>query len=137
MGANVLADSNIYIALLRAKRDAVATLFEWIQARGGDLSVCGMIRLEVLRGIKRGKCMDRLTAFMDAMVNISSDHDLWMEATELAWKLDRKGIVIPEADIVTAASALRAGAAILTSDIHFQQIDGLQVLSPPEEWFGR
>lgn len=74
---------------------------------------------------------------MDAMVNISSDNDLWMEATELAWKLDRKGIVIPGADIVIAASALRAGAAILTSDIHFQQIDGLQVLSPPEEWFGR
>ena len=137
MGRNVLADSNVYIDLLRANRDVVATLFEWIQASGGDLSICGMVRLEVLRGIKRGKSMDRLIAFMDAMVNVPSDKALWMDATDLAWKLDRKGIVIPGADIVIAASALRVGAAVMTSDVHFQQIDGLRVIAPPLEWFGR
>jgi len=72
---------------------------------------------------------------MDAMLNVPSDARVWEAANELAWKLDRKGWVIPATDHIIAASALKIGAAIMTSDTHFSKVDGLQVISPPAEWF--
>jgi predicted nucleic acid-binding protein len=51
-------------------------------------------------------------------------------------KLDRQGITIPGPDLVIAASALRLGAAVMTSDAHFNRIEGLRVIAPPAEWFG-
>ena len=72
---------------------------------------------------------------MDTMANIPTSESLWIEATELAWSLDRKGEVILTTDIIIAASALRARVAILTSDKHFRHVEGLEVIAPPAEWF--
>ncbi|MEI6177213.1 MAG: PIN domain-containing protein [Verrucomicrobiota bacterium] len=133
MESDVLVDSNVYIDLLNARKDAARVLFTWAGDR--NLVICGMVRLEVLRGVKSLKLMTRISAFMDVLCNVPSDNRFWQEATDLAWKLDRKGIVIPGADAVIAASAMRLGAAVLTSDAHFQRIDGLRTITPPPEWF--
>lgn len=37
---------------------------------------------------------------------------------------------------VIAASVLRIGVSVMTSDAHFSRIDGLRVIAPPPEWFG-
>ena len=135
MASDVLIDSNVYIDLLRAKKDVVATLYEWAEFRGGSLAICGMIRLEVLRGMKSLKAFQSISSLMDVMINIPSDNHLWSEATDLAWNLDRKGITIPGADAVIAASALRSGSAVMTSDAYFSRIEGLRVIAPPGEGF--
>ena len=135
MASDVLIDSNVYIDLLRARKDVLATLYEWAEFRGGSLAICGMIRLEVLRGMKSLKAFQSISSLMDVMINIPSDNRLWSEATDLAWNLDRKGIMIPGADAVIAARALRAGTAVMTSDAHFSRIEGLRVIAPPAEWF--
>jgi predicted nucleic acid-binding protein len=49
------------------------------------------------------------------------------EAAELAWTLDRKGIVIPAQDLVIACCAHRIGAVVLTMDAHFRRIPDLLV----------
>ena len=134
MENDILVDSNVFIDLLKFGRDPSQVMGEW--AGGSNLATCGMVRLEVLRGIKSLKQLTQIAAFMDVMVNVPSDNRLWAVATELAWKLDRMGRMIPGADVVIAASALRLDAAVLTSDAHFQQIDGLRVIVPPAEWFG-
>jgi hypothetical protein len=136
MAVEVLVDSNVYIDLLRAKRDAVGTLFEWAELHACPLAVCGMIRLEVLRGIVSLKARRKIGHFMDAMVEVPSDRGLWNRATNLAWTLDRQGITIPGADAVIAASALAVGAVILTSDTHFSLIRNLRTVEPPPAWFG-
>lgn len=133
MASEVVVDSTVFMKLLRCRRDPAQVL---CQAYGlGSLAVCGMIRLEVLRGLRDPRLCARIAALMDVMINVPSDNRLWTEATELAWKLDRQGRALPGADVVIAASALRIGAAVLTFDAHFQQIDGLRVIAPPEEWF--
>ena len=134
MENDILVDSNVFMDLLNRRRDPAIWLVEW--AGKSNLATCGMVRLEVLRGIKSFKQLTQIRAFMDVMVNVPSDNRLWTDATELAWKLDRQGLVIPSADVVIAASALRLGAAVLTSDSHFAQIKGLRVIAPPAEWFG-
>ena len=135
MASDVLVDSNVYIDLLRVRKDVVATLYDWAEVRDRNLAICGMIRVEVLRGLKSLKAFQSISALMDVMINVPSDNRLWSEATDLAWSLDRKGIVIPGPDAVIAASALRSGAAVMTSDAHFSKIEGLRVIAPPAEWF--
>jgi len=134
MENDILVDSNVFMDLLNRGRDPAIWLVKW--AGKSNLATCGMVRLEVLRGINSLKQLTQIRAFMDVMVNVPSDQRLWPAATELAWKLDRKGLVIPSADVVIAASAMRIGAAVLTSDTHFSQIEGLRVITPPAEWFG-
>jgi predicted nucleic acid-binding protein len=133
MENDILVDSNVFLNLLNRRRDPAIWLVEW--AGNSNLATCGMVKLEVLRGIKPLKQLTNISAFMDVMINVPSDPRLWVEATDLAWRLDRKGIVIPGADVVIAACALRLDAALLTSDTHFAQIDGLRVITPPAGWF--
>lgn len=135
MASEVLVDSNVYIDLLRSGRDTVATLYDWADMRDRSFAICGMVRLEVLRGIKALKARQSVSAFMDVMINVPSDNRLWKDAADLAWELGRQGITIPGTDLVIAASAMKLGAAVMTSDAHFSRIDGLRVIAPPAEWF--
>ena len=133
MESEILVDSNVFIDLMKYHGDPAPWLYRWAGIR--NLAICGVVRMEVLRGVKSPKVYRRLNDFMDEMVNIPSSNRLWDEAAALAWKLDRKGIVIPETDVVIAASAIAIGAAVLTSDAHFKRIEGLRVIAPPKEWF--
>ena len=133
MESDVLIDSNVFINLMKHRGDPAPWLYRW--AGGRNLAICGMVRVEVLRGVKSPNAYRRLNDFMDVMVNVPTSNRLWDQASALAWKLDRQGLVIPGTDVVIAASAIAIGASVLTSDAHFSRIDGLRVISPPVEWF--
>lgn len=129
-----MVDSNVFIDLLIRSRDPARSLLDWAGNR--NLATCGMVRLEVLRGITIPKSHRNTSAFFNVMINVPSNNRLWDAAAELAWKLDRKGIVIPGTDVLIAASAMQIGAAVLTTDAHFSRIGGLEVIAPPAEWLG-
>ena len=121
----VLVDSSIYIHLLRTGADAVAELTDRFEAT--ELVGCDLVRCEVLRGIIRPKAKAYLTDFFDLLVHVTMDHLAWRETEELAWRLDRAGNVLPLTDLIIAACALRAGAAVLTRDRHFEMIPKLRL----------
>lgn len=125
----VLVDSNIYIELLRNHLDPAAEITTRVSQL--DLATCGMVRVEVLRGIKSEKARARMAAFFDVMQNVPTDNRLWDQAAELAWTMDRKGCVIPAQDIVIACCARRIGAVVLTRDAHFRNIPGVPVRDWP------
>ena len=133
MAAEILVDSNVYIDLLKHRKDPASIIGEWAGQR--DLVTCGMVRVEVLRGLKSPAFYDRISSFMDVMINVSTPAAFWSAASALAWKLDRKGKVIPGSDVIIAACALSLNCAILTSDKHFTGIEGLEVITPPDEWW--
>jgi predicted nucleic acid-binding protein len=133
MESEILVDSSVFINLMKHRGDPAPWLYRWAGIR--NLAICGMVRVEVLRGVKSPKAYQGLNDFMDTMVNIPATNRLWDEAAALAWKLDRRGLVIPGTDVLIAASALAIGAAVLTSDAHFPKIEGLRVMAPPQEWF--
>jgi hypothetical protein len=58
---------------------------------------------------------------------ISTTSAVWHSATELAWELDRKGIVLPLPDLVVAACALSMEATVITIDTHFAKIPKLKI----------
>ncbi len=129
--ASVLVDSNVFIGLLRRSVDPVVVLGEW--AGAADLATCGMVRLEVERGLRAGRVRDHMRAFFDVLMMLQTGNRTWATATQIAWSLDRRGITLPAQDCLIAACALMADAVVLTDDRHFDHIPGLEVLRPGDE----
>ncbi len=131
MESPVLVDSCVFITLLKTRRDPGEELMGRLDLT--DLATCGMVRLEVIRGLATARACQRMDAFFDVMQNVTTDNNLWEDACELGWQVTRKGHNMPAQDIIIAACALRAGAAVLTFDRHFDVIPGLTVVHSLEE----
>ncbi len=129
MDLPILVDSSVYIRLMRQRLDPVAVLFEHYDTV--NLMTCGMVRLEVLRGVKNPRLRERLEEFMSVMQYVSTDEQLWREATALASQSDRLGEPIQATDALIAAAALSKSASVLTLDSDFKRVPGLHVLSLP------
>jgi predicted nucleic acid-binding protein len=131
MESAVLVDSCVFIGLLREGRDPIAELTHHIPLE--QLATCGMVRLEVIRGLSQPKARRILEEFMDVMLYVPTDNRLWEQATELAWKLGRTGVTLPSGDLIIAACAQRLSAAVLTHDKHFLSIPGIRVFRSLED----
>ncbi len=125
---SLMVDSNVFIDFLRAGKNPALELAKKYATT--DLVTCGMVKGEVLRGIKSLALRDKLETFFGIMCYVDSDTAIWNHAWQLAWTLDRRGRVLPFADIIIATCALRAECAVLTSDRHFDHIPGLMVMRP-------
>jgi predicted nucleic acid-binding protein len=121
----MLVDSTIYIDLLRQGEDIPFVLGPSLTS--GQLFVCGVVRVEVLRGIRTVEIRNELAEMFDLMVEVPTDGLIWRKAEELTWRLDRRGVVLPLTDIVIACCALAVGTAVVTNDPHFSKIPGLKV----------
>lgn len=131
MQSPVLVDSSVFITLLKTRRDPGIELMSRLDLT--DLATCGMVRLEVIRGLATPRARRRMDAFFDVMQNVLTDDQLWEDACELGWRVTRKGHNMPAQDIIIAACALRVGAAVLTFDRHFDAVPGLTVVHSLDE----
>jgi predicted nucleic acid-binding protein len=127
----VLVDSSYYIALTRRGIDPLPMLAYLAMDRG--VATCGMVRAEVGRGLKFPRVRQTFHAAWNVMLNVITDNQLWDEAEQMAWTLDRQGTVLPMTDIVIACCAKRLGAVVLTHDGHFKEIPGLKVAMTLDE----
>jgi predicted nucleic acid-binding protein len=121
----ILLESSIYIGWLRQKRSPALLLEN--RTRSGEIATCGIVRAEVLRGVVDPAAKNDLSAFFDLLPEIPTTSAVWHGATELAWELDRKGIVLPLPDLVVAACALSMKATVITTDAHFAKIPKLKL----------
>jgi predicted nucleic acid-binding protein len=126
MVSGVLIDSSFYINHLKSGRNP----FKEIAAAGEDWEIftCGMVMLEVLRGVRDPRQLAKIEASFSLMNFIPTSNPVWTKARQLAWQLDRTGLIIPAQDHLIAACALQAGIAVLTADGHFRHVPGLTVL---------
>ena len=128
----ILIDSSIFIDLLRAGKDVGVRLRDLIDT--GSVFTCGVIRIEVLRGIVNRRIGEWMERLFDEMVDCPIDDALVRAAADLAWQLDRRGTVLPVPDLLIASCGLRAGAAVVTTDPHFKLVPDLKVLSENTPW---
>ncbi|RXK55104.1 PIN domain-containing protein [Oleiharenicola lentus] len=122
----VLPDSSYFITRAREGVDPFQELRA--HADGWEFATCGLVLMEVCRGRSDAHVYKRFRERFAVMIFVPATSSTWERATQLAWSLDRQGIVIPATDIFIAASALQVGAAVLTYDAHFRQIPELTVL---------
>ncbi len=122
----ILPDSNVYIDALRAGVDPFHQFAPYLEE--WEFGTCGMVVLEVCRGLRAPAALKRFRERFSVMIYIPTTNSLWERATQLAWSLDRQGLTLPAQDLIIAACALHAGALVLTRDAHFQHIPGLRTL---------
>jgi len=130
MDQPLMVDSSYYIDHLRQGRNPFIEL-ERI-AKDWDLATCGMIVLEVQRGLKSERLLSLFERGFATMLYVPTTNAIWNRAAALAWQRDRRGRVAPAQDHVITASALSVGAAVLTGDANFHEFPGLTVYGPPE-----
>lgn len=127
MEQNVLVDSNFFISRLRKGRDPFRELAE---ADEGILFYsCGVVKMEVCRGVKERRLFDRMKQNFDVMCWVPSTDAIWDKANELAWASARRGNTMQLTDLVIAVSAMEVDAAVLTADSDFLRIPGLRVVT--------
>ena len=102
----LLIDSTICVDWFRRRIEPREIIEPWIRARA--LAICGVIRVEVIRGVISARQKARVAELFDALEEAPTDAALWEDAAERAWTLDRKGIVLPLTDILIAACARAA-----------------------------
>lgn len=127
MASLVLPDSNFYINCARAGVDPFVEL--GAHAEDFEFATCGIVVLEVCRGRSNPALLQRFRERFAIMPFIGAGNSTWEHATQLAWSLDRRGIVLPAPDLLIAACALQARATVLTADAHFHQIPGVRVIA--------
>jgi predicted nucleic acid-binding protein len=126
MAAAVLVDSNYYIRRLRTDGDPLLELE--LLAHRFDFMTCGMVVMEVCRGLQFEPQRRRYRVAFAVMNCVTTTTRVWDLATDISLALDRRGTPIPPQDSLIAAHALHAGAALLTFDKDFNRIPGLTVL---------
>jgi len=93
--------------------------------KSGLLYNCGVIRAEVLRGMKSPALRDEVTDFFDIVPEVPCDARLWRQVSALGWELGRRGKWPPVTDLAIAACALRVDATLITPDAHFDDVPEL------------
>lgn len=124
----VLPDSSLFIALLRHGFDPSETLLAHYEST--SLATCGMVRVEVMRGLHPSRAQRNLWAFMNVMINVPTTNHLWEQAAALGQRLRSNGITLKGPDLIIATCALHVGAAVATLDSDFERVPGLTVLRP-------
>jgi len=131
----IALDTNAYTAFKRGDAAIVAVL-----QHAPSIIVCATVLGELLGGFAAGKRESanriELTQFLNVprvkvVPSTAATADLYALVYAV---LRRKGKPIPTNDLWIAASSLEHGAALLTLDTHFQNIDGLRTGTRLEEF---
>ena len=123
----VAIEANAYVAFKRGEEGVVAVL-----AHSPEILVSVTVLGELLAGFAAGtreaKNRAELSQFMRSpRVRVVSCTETTADNYALVYAaLRRKERPVPTNDIWIAASTLEQGAALLTLDAHFSQIDGLR-----------
>ena len=123
---DILPDTAIYIGFMRRDIDIRAVLMPYLKA--GHLYSCGVVRAEVLRGIKDPRKYADTEQFFDIIPEVPTDPRLWRQVSKIGWDLGRKGKWPPVTDITIAACAMRARLTLISPDGHFDDVEGLKLL---------
>lgn len=123
--AVLLIDSTKYVSWMRAGLNPVSVLAEQLRTR--SLVSCGIVRIEVLRGMVKPAAKRQISELFDVIPEIPLDGAIIHDAVETAWQLDRSGRVLPLSDLLIAACAKRAGATVISEDSHFQLVPDLSI----------
>jgi tRNA(fMet)-specific endonuclease VapC len=129
----VVLDTDILSALMRQNHKVVAQASLYLK-KHGRLTFSIITRYEILRGLKARRATRQLANF-ERLCSISRflalTDDMIVQAADTYADLYKRGELIPDADILIAASALTNGLGLVTNNKkHFRRISGLHV----ENW---
>lgn len=127
----ILLDTNAYSDLARGH----STIADRVR-RAEAVVFSSVVAGELLGGFRRGTRLHENLADLERFLRQPQVHMLpvtWATADQygrIYAELRRRGKPIPTNDMWIAAHAMEAGAELLSSDPHFQQVEGLDWTQP-------
>ncbi len=126
----IAIDTSVYSAF-KENHPAIKKLFQRVDYIGIDITVIAELYSGFKMGNRERQNREELALFIDSPRVEVLYHDL--ETAEfyafIVSSLKKKGQPIPTNDIWIAATSLRHGLALATSDKHFKEIDGLMLIN--------
>lgn len=118
----ILADSSVLIEYYRPE-GSQRVGERLAEAIGADrITTNGIIQTEILAFVRNERDYKSVAADFAAFHWLDLTEDDFDLACRLGFTLRGHGLTIPPTDLIIAASALRAGAAVWHLDSHFDQI---------------
>ncbi len=122
---NVLADTSVFSLALRRKNESlsanerflVAELSELI--REGRIRMIGLIRQELLSGIKAAEQFEKLREHLRSFPDEVIDPSDYEEAAKAGNRCRTKGVAVSIVDILLCAVAIKRQWAVFTTDPDF------------------
>lgn len=117
----ILPDTSCWIEFFRPRgaETVQARMRQWL---GEDrLALCGPVRAEVLRGVRRDEA-PRVADTFGALAHLDLEEPDWLTVTTKARMLSDVGRTVPLLDLLIATIAHRHGAILAHRDTHFQVI---------------
>ena len=124
-----MLDTDILSEVMRGRSPIVQERALVCLAEYGHLSFSLITRYEILRGLKAKHATRQILAF-DELCHTSNvlplTDPIVVRAAEIYANLRQQGQLIPDADILIAATALTYGLVLVTSNVtHFARVGGL------------
>lgn len=116
-----LIDSSVWIEYLRPQRSAKIKDRVKELLKSGDVVVCGIVLIEILRGAKNKRDFDKLYESFLALPQIPTDEEVIKRASKWGFEMDRKGKVVSTTDLIIASAAYKK-ARLLHMDSDFKMI---------------
>jgi predicted nucleic acid-binding protein len=132
---NVLVDTSVWSLALRRKRETlggnerllVTELSELI--REGRAKVIGLVRQELLSGIKSNEQYEKLRLYLRAFPDELIDTSDYEEAAKAGNRCRAKGIVVSIVDVLLCAVTVKRDWSIFTTDPDFSHYASVLPLS--------
>jgi tRNA(fMet)-specific endonuclease VapC len=132
--SGIALDTNAYVAFKRGHEPVLEIL-----RLADDIIVPVIVLGELLagfaHGMKEAENRAELAKFLDAsrVRTLAVDDDTARWYAQVYAQLRRAGSPIPANDLWIAAQALQHGLPVLTFDRHFEAVEGLMVITTPEQ----
>ena len=116
----VLVDTSVWIEFFRKKAPYYGIVLELMD----DDRICciGLILAELMQGAKSEKELNTIKEFLHVFDFLPESIDIWEDAGELSFVLQRKGVTVGLSDCYISVVTQSANAKLLTLDKHFSAI---------------
>lgn len=119
-----LLDTTVAVDHLRGTTAAVRLLTGLVE-EGEALAASELVRFELLAGVRPSE-REALEQFFSSLAWLSVDEEVTRTAGALSRKHRKSNSGIDDADYLIAATAIVAGAELLTTNVrHFPMLEGL------------
>jgi predicted nucleic acid-binding protein len=121
----VLIDTSIWVPALRRGEAPEKREVDWLLSQD-EAATTDFVVAEVLQGARNQEDFEKLAMTLDSLHYFHANKDIWRQAAELSFQLQRRGQTTALSDLVIAAVALRHDLELYATDSDFDRVAELR-----------
>jgi predicted nucleic acid-binding protein len=119
--ANVLVDTSAWIDFFRNDKGPTGDLLETLLVQD-RVVLCGVVEMEIFQGLRKKQELLEVQTIFELIPYLEMTRRDFIASGTLWQNLRKKGKTLPSTDCLIAALCLRNDLALLSLDVHFDEI---------------